>query len=163
MDATRRRRRVARPALLAGVLSASVLLLAPTAASAQRRAAPVFQPGTFSGKTKQETVALDFRNLQFRVSRKGRVTLLKEPVVRREFCTTVPVFTLDGAQPTKPLSRRGAFAFTNTFEGARIDSIRGRFVTPRRIEGTAVYNFQGSDLCSAGATRVNFVANRQKK
>jgi hypothetical protein len=161
MDATRRRRRVARPALLAGVLSASILLLAP-AANAQRRA-PVFQPGTYSGKTKQETVALDFRNLQFRVSRRGRVTLLKEPVVRREFCTTVPVFTLDGAQPTKPLSRRGAFAFTNTFEGARIDSIRGRFVTPRRIEGTAVYNFQGSDLCSAGATRVNFVANRTKK
>ena len=147
--------------LLAGVASASAVLMVPMAHAQKRQA--VFKPGTFIGKTKQETVDSDFRNLEFKVSKKGRVTLIKEPVVRRDFCTTVPVFTLDGAQPTKPLSRRGAFSFTSTFEGTKIDRIRGRFISTTRIEGTAVYNFQGSDLCSPGATKVNFAANRQKK
>jgi hypothetical protein len=163
MDAVRirRRRRAVRPVLLAGVVSASAVLLVPMAPAQKRQA--VFKPGTFIGKTKQETVDSDFRNLEFKVSKKGRVTLIKEPVVRRDFCTTVPVFTLDGAQPTKPLSRRGAFSFTSTFEGTKIDRIRGQFISTTRIEGTAVYNFQGSDLCSPGATKVNFAANRQKK
>jgi hypothetical protein len=162
-DATIRRRRAAGTAMLAGILSASIVAVTPGVSPAQKRSAAVFKPGTFTGKTRQESVALDFRNVQFKVSKKGRVTLIREPVVRRDFCTTVPVFTLDGAQPTKPLSRRGAFSFTSTFEGTKIDRIRGQFISPTRIEGTAVYNFQGSDLCSPGATKVNFAANRQKK
>lgn len=116
------------------------------------------------GKTKQETVDVDFRKIEFRLSKKGKVTLLTEPVVRREFCTSVPVFTLDGATPSKPLSSRGAFTFTNTFLGTQVDKIKGQFVSDTRIEGFALYNFQGqSDLCSPGTARVNFGANRQKK
>jgi hypothetical protein len=163
MDATRRRRRVARPAVLAGVLSASALVLVPAGTPAQKKSKPVFQPGTYKGKTVQENVGAGFRNVEFEVSRKGRVTLITEPVVRREFCTTAPVFTLEGETPTKPLSGRGAFSFTKTFEGTKIDRIKGKFVTPTRIEGTAVYNFQASDLCSEGATKVEFTAAKQTK
>jgi hypothetical protein len=157
------RRRAVRPALLAGIISAALFVLAPGAATAQKRSDPVFSPGTFEGKTKQETVAANFRNIEFKVSRKGRVTLMAEPVVRRDLCTTTPVFTLEGATPTKPMSRGGAFSFTSTFEGTKIDRIRGQFVSPTVIEGTAVYNFEGSDLCSAGVAKVAFTARKQGK
>jgi hypothetical protein len=147
-----------------GAAALALLLVAAPNAGAAPKGDTVFRSGTYSGKTKQETVDLDFRKIEFRLSRKGKVTLLTEPVVRREFCTSVPVFTLDGATPTKPLSRRGAFTFTNTFLGTKVDRIKARFVSETRIEGFALYNFQGqSDLCSPGSVKVQFGANRAKK
>jgi hypothetical protein len=144
---------------------ALALACVPGAVAAKKKstAPSSFRSGSYLAKTKQETVALQFRTFQFTLNRKGKVTLLTEPVVRRDLCTSGPVFTLDGATPTKPLSRRGAFAFTSTFEGTRIDSIKGQFVKDTRVEGFAVYNFQGqSDLCTPGSVKVAFTATRQK-
>lgn len=145
-----------------------VLMLAsvPLAAAAKQKSTlpDSFRSGTYLAKTKQETVALGFRSFEFTLNKKGKVTLMTEPVVRKEFCTSVPVFTLDGATPTKPLSKRGAFKFTSTFEGTRIDSIKGQFVSSTRVEGFAVYNFQGqSDLCTPGSVKIPFTATRQKQ
>jgi len=144
---------------------ALALACAPGATGAKKKSAPgSFKPGTYVAKTKQETVAVEFRTFEFRLNKKGKATLLTEPVVRRGFCTSVPVFTLDEATPTKPLSRRGAFRFTKTFEGNRIDSIKGRFASSTKVEGFAVYNFQGqSDLCTPGSAKIAFKASRQKK
>jgi hypothetical protein len=145
---------------------ALALACVPAATAAKQKSTPPdsFRTGSYLGKTKQETVAIDFRSFEFSLNKKGKVTLLTEPVVRKEFCTSVPVFTLDGATPTKPLSRRGAFKFTSTFEGTRIDSIKGQFISSTKVEGFAVYNFQGqSDLCTPGSVKVAFTATRQKK
>jgi hypothetical protein len=152
--------------LVAAWCLALALACVPAATAAKKKSKPVtsFRSGTYAGATKQETVAKEFRSLEFNLSKKGRVTLMAEPVVRKEFCTSVPVFTLDGATPTKPLSRRGAFAFTSTFEGTKLDSIKGQFVSETRVEGFAVYNFQGqSDLCTPGSVKVPFTVSRQKQ
>jgi hypothetical protein len=152
--------------LVAAWCLALALACVPAATAAEKKSKPVtsFRSGTYAGVTKQETVAKEFRSVEFTLSKKGRVTLTAEPVVRKEFCTSVPVFTLDDATPTKPLSRRGAFKFTSTFEGTRIDSIKGQFVSETRVEGFAVYNFQGqSDLCTPGSVKVAFAATRQKQ
>jgi len=151
---------ISRIPLLVATSCLFLLFGAPSAVAAKSD----FKGGTYQGKTKQETVDTDFRKIEFKLNRKGKVILMTEPVVRRDFCTSVPVFTLDGATPSKPLSGRGAFTFTNTFLGTRVDKIRGQFVSETRIEGFVVYNFQGeSDLCTAGSVKVNFGANRQKK
>jgi hypothetical protein len=156
-----------RKCLLAGVWCLALAVASvpgATAAKKKSAASDSFRPGSYVAKTKQETVALEFRTFQFSLNKKGRVTLLTEPVVRRDLCTSFPVFTLDGATPTKPLSGRGAFKFTSTFEGTRIDSIKGQFVSPTKVEGFAVYNFQGqSDLCTPGSEKVEFTASRPKK
>ena len=138
---------------------------APGAAAKKKPQTPdTFSPGTYVAKTNQETVAIGFRTFQFRVTKKNKVILETEPVVRKELCTSTPVFTLDGATPSKPLSRRGAFAFDNTFEGTKIDRIKGQFVNSTTVEGFALYNFQGeSELCSPGSIKVEFKARKQKK
>ena len=92
--------------LVAAWCLALTLACVPAATAAKKNSKPVtsFKPGSYTGKTVQETVAVDFRKFQFTLNKKGKVTLLTEPVVRRDLCTSVPVFTLDGATPTKPLS-----------------------------------------------------------
>ena len=154
--------------LVAAIVLSFALALAlvppATGAKKKKQGSTSFRSGTYIGKTVQETVAAEFRKLEFQLSKKGKMTLITEPVVRRDLCTSAPVFTLDGQTPTKPLSRRGAFAFENTFEGTKIDKIKGQFVTSTRIEGFALYNFQGqSDLCTPGSAKVKFTATRQKK
>jgi hypothetical protein len=156
-----------RKCLLAAVWClALVLTCVPASTAAKKNSKPVtsFRSGNYTAKTKQETVALEFRTFQFSLNKKGKVTLLTEPVVRRDLCTSFPVFTLDGATPTKPLSGRGAFKFTSTFEGTKLDSIKGQFTSSTKVEGFAVYNFQGqSDLCTPGTVKVAFTAARQKQ
>jgi hypothetical protein len=149
-------------------LAAAILALllasnpAPAAAAKKGKEVTSFRSGTYKGKTVQESVSDDARRLELRV-KKGRVTLVTEPVIRRSFCLSLPVFTLDGEQPTKPLSGRGAFAFTRTFLGTKIDKIEGRFVTEKKIEGTAVYNFDATDQCDAGVQKVKFTVTSGKK
>jgi hypothetical protein len=164
-SATIIRRRRGRALAVGAAALAIVLAYAPSAGAAKKKeGATNFRSGTYVGKTRQETVEAEFRTIELRVTKAGKVKLLTEPVVRFGFCTSVPVFTLDGAEPSKPLSRRGAFAFENTFLGTKVDKIRGQFVSDSRIEGFALYNFQGqSDLCGPGAVKVNFRASRQKK
>lgn len=143
--------------------AALVLLLASSPAlAASGKKDSGFKGGAYTGKTEQETVAAEARKLEFTI-KKGKVKLITEPVVRRDFCLSPPVFTLEGATPKKPLSSRGAFSFTHTFLGTKIDKISGRFVSPNQIEGFAVYNFQGSDLCSPGSAKVAFKATQEKK
>jgi hypothetical protein len=136
---------------------AALLLLGPGAADA----GVSVKGGKYRGTTAQTSVAGGFRQIQFTV-KKRRVTLTAEPTVARGFCYSMPVFTIDG-NPTKPLSKRGAFTFTRTFFGSKIDKISGRFVSPTRIEGFALYNFQSQDLCSEGKVKVSFSASRKGK
>ena len=149
---------------LAAAILALLLAWSPASAAAAKKGKPVtnFKSGTYKGKTVQESVAEDARRLELRV-KKGKVTLLTEPVIRRNFCLSLPVFTLDGEQPSKPLSKRGAFTFTRTFLGTKIDKIKGRFVTEKKIEGTAVYNFDATDQCDAGVAKVKFTVSSGKK
>jgi hypothetical protein len=146
-------------ALAAGALTVLSISVSPAIAA---KGGSGFKTGTFNGKTGQTDVDSDFRNISLKV-KKGRVTLVTEPVIRREFCTSAPVFTLEGATPSKPLSRRGTFSFTSTFLGTQIDKISGHYVTPSKIEGTIVYHFAASDLCSPGAAKTTFAANQGKK
>ena len=141
---------------------AAVLLAAIAGPAIAKSGGTGFKTGTFNGKTGQTDVDSDFRNISLKV-KKGKVTLVTEPVIRRGFCTSPPVFTLEGATPSKPLSKRGGFSFTSTFLGTQIDKISGHYVTPTRIEGTIVYHFPASDLCSAGAAKTKFAANQGKK
>jgi hypothetical protein len=115
--------------------------------------------GKYSGKTTQEAVAPAYRKLEFRV-KKRKVTLLTEPTVARDACLSTPVFTLGGETPTARLNGRGAFGFTRTFFGSRFDRIKGHFISPKEVEGIAVYNFFAQDLCSEGKTKVRWTAKR---
>jgi hypothetical protein len=92
--------------------------------------------------------------------KKGKVTLITEPVVAREACVSSPVFTLDG-NPKHKLGRNRTFTFTHTSLGTKIDKIHGRFVSPNEVEGYALYNFPAQDLCSAGKAKVNFTARHK--
>lgn len=130
--------------------------------SVAKKGGSAFKGGAYSGKTTQEDVASSARKLEFTI-KKGKVTLTTEPVVRRDLCLSPPVFTLEGRTPKKPLSSRGAFSFTETFLGTKIDKISGRFVSENEVEGTVVYNFAGGNLCSAGATKTTFTAKAKKK
>jgi hypothetical protein len=147
----------ARVLITAVVLSVLVMAAAPGTGLAKSR----FKGGTYSGKTDQDSVSSSFRKLEFKI-KKGKVTLTTEPVVNRDLCVSTPVFTLDG-DPVKPLSKRGAFTFTKTFQGDKIDKISGRFTSPKKIEGFAIYHFFGSDLCTEGKTKVKFEATRGGK
>jgi hypothetical protein len=115
--------------------------------------------GKYSGKTTQAAIADPFRNLSFTV-KKGRVTLTGEPSVAREDCISSPVFTLDG-MPSKKLGTNRTFTITHTFLGNKIDKIHGKFIAPNEIEGYALYNFPGQDLCSGGRSKVNFSAKHK--
>jgi hypothetical protein len=118
--------------------------------------------GTFKGKTSQVSVEGPFRQIAFRV--KGRrITLTIEPVVRHGFCVSPPVFVEEGGPAvTKKISRNGSFSFERTFEGSRINRIRGTFVDDGRIEGTIRYFFpdSASGQCAAGKETPTFTARR---
>ena len=116
--------------------------------------------GKYKGSTDQTAVASNFRTLQFQVKR-SRVTLLAEPTVARQYCTSAPSFTIDGNTPSKRLSRNRTFTLTHTFLGNKFDKIHGRFVRSNRIQGYAIYHFNQQDLCSGGKMKVNFTANRK--
>lgn len=135
--------------------------LALAAAPAPGIAKGAFKTGKYSGSTTQQSISTSFRKIEFTV-KKGKVKLTTEPVVGRSLCVSTPVFTLDGSI-TKPLNKRGAFTFTKTFEGNKIDKITGRFVSSNKVEGFAIYHFLGNDLCSEGKTKVNFSATKSKK
>jgi hypothetical protein len=137
--------------LVAAVLAGLVSLGAAVA-----DAGVAIKTGRYNGKTDQDAVSTSFRRIQFTV-KKGKVTLITEPVVAREACVSSPVFTLDGS-PSHKLGRNRSFSFTQTFLGSKIDTIHGRFVSPDEIEGYAIYHFAAQDLCSEGKVRVNFVA-----
>jgi hypothetical protein len=148
----------ARAVIAAAALAVVVMAAAPSAGLAKGSG---FKGGKYSGKTNQESVSTGFRKLEFTI-KKGKVTLTTEPVVSRSLCVSTPVFTLDG-DPTKPLSKRGAFTFTKTFMGNKIDKISGHFVSSNEIEGFAIYHFLASDLCTEGKTKVTFTASLAKK
>ncbi len=116
--------------------------------------------GKYSGKTTQAAVTPEFRNLSFTV-KKGRVTLTSEPSVARDDCVSSPVFTLNGATPSKKLGRNRTFTITATSLGDKIDKIHGKFVAPNEIDGFALYHFTGQDLCSDGKSKVNFTAKHK--
>lgn len=149
------------PAAVGRVIAASAVLAAlVTAGMGPGATAKVaVKGGKYKGKTTQEAVAPAYRKLEFRV-KKGKVTLLTEPVVAHGLCLSAAVFTLGGETPTAKLNGRGSFSFTRTFIGSKFDRIKGTFVSPKEVEGFAIYNFQAQDLCSAGATRVKFTAQR---
>ncbi|MGH2983160.1 MAG: hypothetical protein ACRDK5_02710 [Solirubrobacterales bacterium] len=118
--------------------------------------------GKYKGKTSQASVEGAFRKIVFKV--KGRrITLKTEPVIRHGFCLSPPVFVEEGAPPvTKKISRNGTFSFDRTFEGSRINRIRGTFVDDHTIEGTARYYFpdSASGQCVAGKETPSFRAKR---
>ena len=126
----------------------------------KRRKKPRRRDGNYAGSTTQQAVTPSFRKIRFTV-KKGRVTLTTEPSVARGDCVSTPVFTLGGTTVSKKLSRNGSFTFTHTFFGTKIDKIHGKFVSTDEVEGYAVYNFFGQDLCSAGRAKVNFSAKHK--
>jgi hypothetical protein len=118
--------------------------------------------GTYKGKTSQASVEAPFRQIAFKVKGK-RITLTVEPVIRHGFCLSPPVFIEEGAPPvTKKISRNGSFSFDRTFEGSKINRIKGTFVDDRTIEGTARYFFpdSASGQCVAGKEAPTFRAKR---
>jgi hypothetical protein len=122
-----------------------------------------FKKGRYSGTTNQERVDKKARTAEFRV--KGRkISLTGEPAVAKGFCVAAPVFLLDEDKITTRLNSRGAFSFSRTFFGSKIDRIKGRFNDKGEIEGTAVYHFRDSDsgLCTAGKSKVKFTAKLRK-
>jgi hypothetical protein len=140
--------------LIAAVL-AGLVTLGPGVADA----GVAIETGKYNGKTDQDEIGTSFRRIQFTV-KKGKVTLITEPIVGREACVSSPVFTLDG-NPKHKLGRSRTFTFTHTFLGNKIDKIHGRFVAPNEVEGYALYNFAAQDLCSAGKAKVNFTARHK--
>jgi hypothetical protein len=132
------------------------------APDAQEAAAVQPRKGTYKGKTSQVTVEGAFRKIAFKVNGR-RITLTTEPVIRHGFCLSPPVFIEEGAPPvTKKISRNGSFSFDRTFEGSKINRIKGTFVDDRTIEGTARYFFpdSASGQCVAGKEAPTFRAKR---
>jgi hypothetical protein len=127
-----------------------------------RDAAVQPRKGTYKGKTSQASVEAPFRQIAFKVKGK-RITLTVEPVIRHDFCLSPPVFVEEGGPAvTKKISANGSFSFDRTFEGSRINRIRGTFVDDRTIEGTARYFFpdSASGQCAAGKETPRFTARR---
>jgi hypothetical protein len=141
--------------LIAAVL-AGLVLIGPGVADA----GVAVKTGKYQGKTTQEAVTTSFRKIVFKV-KKGKVTLITEPSVARDFCVSTPVFTLGGATATKKLDRNRTFTFTHTFLGNKFDKIHGRFVSSNEVQGFAIYHFAAQDLCSGGKARVNFTAKHK--
>lgn len=143
------------------IATAALVVMVMVAAPSTGLAKSGIKTGKYSGETDQESVSTSFRKIEFTV-KKGKVKLTTEPVVSRSLCVSTPVFTLEGPL-TKPLSKRGAFTFTKTFMGNKIDKIKGHFVSSKEVEGFAIYHFLGSDLCTEGKTKVTFKASKTAK
>jgi hypothetical protein len=141
------------------VTSALLAVLVAVGVGSGATAKLAVKGGKYSGKTTQQAVASAYRKLEFKV-KKGKVTLTTEPTVARGYCLSTPVFTLGGETPKAKLNGRGAFSFTRTFFGSKFDRIKGHFVSPKEVEGTATYHFFAQDLCSEGKTTVNWSASR---
>jgi len=141
--------------LLVAAVLAGLVTLGPGVAGA---GVPI-KTGKYKGKTDQDAVSTSFRQIKFTV-KKGKVTLVTEPVVAREACVSTPVFTLDG-NPKHKLGRNRTFTFTHPSLGTKIDKIHGRFVSSNEVEGYALYNFPAQDLCSAGKSKVSFTARHK--
>jgi hypothetical protein len=140
---------------------AAVAAIAPQGALAQT---VVPKKGRYAGSTKQADVTKSARGIEFQV--KGRkISLTKEPVIARGFCTSTPVFLLDVEKVTVKLSRKGSFSFESTFIGTKIDRISGQFDANGNIEGTIVYHFRSSDteVCTEGKATTTFSAKPRKK
>jgi hypothetical protein len=118
--------------------------------------------GKYSGKTTQASVQGSYRRIRFTVKGK-RIRLTTEPVIRHGFCLSPPVFIEEGGPAvTKKISANGTFSFERTFEGSRINRIRGTFVDENTIEGTIRYFFydSASGQCTAGKETPRFTAER---
>jgi hypothetical protein len=127
-----------------------------------RDAAVQPRKGAYKGKTAQVSVEAPFRQIAFKVKGK-RITLTVEPVIRHGFCLSPPVFVEEGAPPvTKKISRNGSFSFERTFEGSRMNRIKGTFVDEKTIEGKVRYFFpdSASGQCVAGKETPRFTATR---
>jgi hypothetical protein len=156
----------ARAALAAGILAvvSASALAGPSFGAIEAQEAASVQPrkGTYKGKTSQASVEAPFRQIALRVKGK-RITLITEPVVRHGFCLSPPVFVEEGAPAvTKRISGNGTFAFERTFEGSRMNLIRGTFVDEKTIEGRIRYFFpdSASGQCVAGKETPRFTATR---
>jgi hypothetical protein len=156
----KRSRRKGTSRLCRSLATALPLALVVLLASGSADAGTPIKRGKYSGRTDQSAVGSSFRQVQFTVSKKGKVTLTTEPTVAREACLSTPVFTLDGT-PTKKLSGNRSFTFTHTFMGNKFDKIHGRFTSSNEVEGYALYHFQAQDLCSAGKMKVTFTAQHK--
>ena len=145
-------------------LVCAVSLTAVAGASFDGRDRAAVQPknGKYKGKTSQSSVDGAFRKIAFKV--KGRrITLTTEPVIRHGYCLSPPVFIEEGGSAvTKKVSANGTFSFERTFEGSKINRIKGRFVDEKTIEGTARYFFpdSASGQCVAGKQTPTFKATR---
>jgi hypothetical protein len=158
--------RQVRALIAAVVCCAAVSLTAVAGPSFGETSVPnaAVQPkgGKYEGKTSQSSVEGSFRKIAFKV--KGRrITLTTEPVIRHGFCLSPPVFVEEGAPPVrKKISGNGTFSFERTFEGSRINRIKGTFVDENTIEGTIRYFFpdSASGQCTAGKETRRFTAKR---
>ena len=146
--------RLAAAATLAAMLI--VLVPAPAGAGTARKT------GKYSGSTDQDAVASGFRKVEF-TFKEGKVTLTTEPTVAFGYCLSTPVFTLDGATPSKMIGNHRAFTLTHTFIGNKIDKIHGRWTSSTEVDGYALYHFAAQDLCSQGKVKVNFTATKGGK
>ena len=144
--------------LAAAALAAAVIVLVPAPAGA---GTPV-KTGSYSGSTTQDAVASSFRTIAF-TYKKGKVTLTTEPTVAFGACLSTPVFTLDGATPSKKIGKGRAFTITHTFLGNKIDKIHGRWTSSTEVDGYALYHFAAQDLCGQGKAKVNFTATKGGK
>jgi hypothetical protein len=139
----------------AATLAATLIVLVPAPAGA---GTPI-KTGKYSGSTDQEAVASGFRKVEF-TFKKGKVTLTTEPTVAFGACLSTPVFTLDGATPSKKIGNHRAFTITHTFFGNKIDKIHGRWTSSNEVDGYALYHFAAQDLCGQGKAKVNFTATK---
>jgi hypothetical protein len=156
----------ARAAFAATTLAvvAAAILAGPSLGAVEPRNDASVQPrkGTYKGKTSQVSVEAPFRQIAFKVKGK-RITLTVEPVLRHGFCLSPPVFVEQGGPAvTKKISGNGSFAFERTFEGSRMNLIRGTFVDEKTIEGRIRYFFpdSASGQCVAGKETPRFTATR---
>jgi hypothetical protein len=136
----------------------------PSFAAPEAESAASVQPrkGTYKGKTSQTSVEARFRQIRLKVTGR-RITLITEPVIRHGFCLSPPVFVEEGEPAvTKRISGNGSFAFERTFEGSRMNLIRGTFVDEKTIEGRIRYFFpdSASGQCLAGKETPTFRARR---
>jgi hypothetical protein len=159
-----RQRRALFAALVCCAAVSLTAVASPSLGAIEPRDDAAVQPrkGSYKGKTSQASVEGAFRQIRFSVKGK-RITLTTEPVIRHGFCLSPPVFVEEGAPPvTKKISGNGSFAFERTFEGSRMNLIKGRFVDEKTIEGRIRYFFpaSASGECDAGKETPTFTAAR---
>jgi hypothetical protein len=148
----------ARKAALPAALVLVALIVAALPVSIASAAAVKPKKGNYSGNTKTEDVIASVRAISFTV-RGNTILLTQEPVLRRGFCLSPPVFLLTDKSVSATISRKGRFSYARTVAGSKFDEIKGSFVSPTRIEGEVTDNFAANgELCSAGAKTVKFTA-----